>query len=246
MVFLSQEPRRSQRFGRIGARKHGTCVRTAARVLCLFLLAILPPLRAPNCLAAMSADQSDGTAISRADSAAEARPTAPTDAASRVAGAIDGSSAEEGNARPAVSASDSPLVVKDPPSGLLQGDHTRPVLSGRCMLFNDGLCRATRDKRVVGFAAVQTAALISDGVTTRQYLRRGYTEVDPIAKVFLGSKPTWARMAPLGAVQVVAGMWLAERMATSRHVWVRRFWWLPQVAGIAGNSAATAHNVALR
>jgi hypothetical protein len=52
-------------------------------------------------------------------------------------------------------------------------------------------------------------------------------------------------MAPLGAVQVVAGMWLAERMAKSQHVWLRRLWWLPQTIGIAGNIAASAHNVTL-
>jgi hypothetical protein len=93
---------------------------------------------------------------------------------------------------------------------------------------------------------MQTAALVSDGVSTRQFLRRGYVEIDPVARIFIGRKPTWARMAPLGAVQVVAGMWLAEQMASSRHDWVRRLWWLPQVIGIAGNAASSAHNVALR
>jgi hypothetical protein len=52
-------------------------------------------------------------------------------------------------------------------------------------------------------------------------------------------------MAPLGAVQVIAGMWLAERMSKSQHVWVRRLWWLPQTIGIAGNIAASAHNTTL-
>jgi len=84
--------------------------------------------------------------------------------------------------------------------------------------------------------------LVFDGVATRQFIRRGYSEVDPVTKIFIGSKPTWGRMAPLGAVQVVAGMWLAERMKTSQHIWVRRFWWLPQLMGIAGNAAATVHN----
>jgi hypothetical protein len=51
-------------------------------------------------------------------------------------------------------------------------------------------------------------------------------------------------MAALGAVQVFAGMWIAERMATKRHPWIRRFWWLPQIMGIAGNAAA--HNSTLR
>ena len=119
-------------------------------------------------------------------------------------------------------------------------------MPSRCIAFNESLCQALRNRRIVALGTMQTAALISDGITTRQFLRHGYTEVDPVARILIGSKPTWGRMAPLGAVQVVAGMWLAERMALSRHPWVRRFWWLPQMMGIAGNAAATAHNFTLR
>jgi hypothetical protein len=121
----------------------------------------------------------------------------------------------------------------------------RRMTSARCVLFNQTLCGAMKNKPVLGLATLQTAALISDGVTTRQYLDRGYVEVDPLTKILIGSKPTWARMAPLGMVQVLAGMWLAQQMADSQHVWVRRLRWLPQIAGIAANAAAAAHNAAL-
>jgi hypothetical protein len=144
--------------------------------------------------------------------------------------------------------SDFPYVVSAPPSGVL-GSYTtanHPALSTKCIIFSESLCRAAKNKPILALATIQTAALVSDGVTTRQFLNRGYVEVDPVARILIGRKPTWARMAPLGAVQVAAGMWLAERMAISRHVWVRRFWWLPQIMGIAGNAAATAHNIALR
>jgi hypothetical protein len=121
----------------------------------------------------------------------------------------------------------------------------RRMTSARCVLFNQTLCGAMKNKPVLALAMLQTAALISDGVTTRQYLDRGYVEVDPLTKILIGSKPTWARMAPLGMVQVFAGMWLAQQMAGSQHVWVRRLRWLPQIAGIAANTAAAAHNAAL-
>jgi hypothetical protein len=119
------------------------------------------------------------------------------------------------------------------------------VSSMKCMIFHETLCQALKNRPIVVLATLQTAMLVSDGVTTRQFLRRGYVEVDPITRILIGAKPTWARMAPLGAVQVVAGMWLAERMSMSRHQWVRRFCWLPQMIGIAGNAAATGHNFTL-
>lgn len=121
-----------------------------------------------------------------------------------------------------------------------------PAPRRKCILFIASLCGAVNNKSILSAATIQSAALIADGVTTRQYLQRGYVEVDPFARFFLGRRPTWARMAPLGSIQVIGGMWLAERMATSRNHWIRRFWWLPQIAGIAGNAAATANNVALR
>jgi hypothetical protein len=191
--------------------------------------------------------ETDGTAISRVNLATEARGTTTPDAAAPRVDASDDATAEESDKAPAVTANYSPSAVNHPPSGVLQSDNKaiRRVLSRQCIIFNETLCRALTDKRVIVLTAVQTGALVFDGVTTRQFLHRGYTEVDPVARVFLGSKPTWGRMAPLGAVQAAAGMWIAERMAMSRHPWVRRFWWLPQVLGTAGNAAATAHNIAL-
>jgi hypothetical protein len=189
----------------------------------------------------------DGVANTGASLAANAPGTIPPGTGSGASGAGDGAEANERDDAPAFTASRPPSAVNAPPSGILNSDQrtTVPALPARCVLLHDTLCRALKNRPVVILAAVQTTALISDGVTTRQYLQRGYTEVDPLTRILIGSKPTWGRMAPLGAVQVVAGMWLAERMASSRHVWVRRFWWLPQMLGTAGNAAATAHNVAL-
>ena len=104
-----------------------------------------------------------------------------------------------------------------------------------CILLSASLCRATHDKPVMTLALSQSTALLADGVTTRERVRLGYTKFDPVTKIFLGSRPTWARMAPLGVVQCLLETWLAERMRTSTHKWIRRFWWLPQSVGIGGN-----------
>jgi hypothetical protein len=212
-----------------------------------FLILALSVLFGPSkCLAATSGTaEGDGQTITGANLATEAPRATPPASASNPAAAADPSA---GIVTPAFTAGDSPHIAGALPSALLgsYAPANRPVLPRHCVFFNETLCQAMRNKPILALATAQTAALLSDGVTTRQYLNRGYVEVDPVARILLGSRPTWARMAPLGAVQVVAGMWLAERMASSRHTWVRRLWWLPQVMGIAGNAAATGHNISLR
>jgi hypothetical protein len=112
-----------------------------------------------------------------------------------------------------------------------------------CILLSASLCRATHDKPVMALALAQSAALVADGITTREQVRLGYTETDPLARAVLGSRPTWARMAPLGALQCLLETWLAERMRTSPHRWIRRLWWLPQSVGIAGNIGGVKTNL---
>jgi hypothetical protein len=104
-----------------------------------------------------------------------------------------------------------------------------------CILLSASLCRAVHDKSVLALALTQSAALVADGITTRNQVNLGFTERDPVTRAVLGSRPTWARMAPLGALQCLFETWLAERMHTSMHKWIRRLWWLPQSVGIAGS-----------
>ena len=211
-----------------------------------FCLTILLALTAPPCLANTSREGNE-LANTAAESPGPAPTTARPDSGPRSGAGGDASTAADTGA-PAFIASYSPYTVGALTNGFLDVNDKplRPVLSRRCVLFDESLCRAVNNKRVLSLATLQTVALISDGVTTRQYLSRGYVEMDPLTRVLLGRTPTWGRMAPIGTVQVIAGMWLAERMATSRHVWVRRLCWLPQMMGTAGNVAASVHNVALR
>lgn len=227
--------------GPLRASRHETSLR--GDTLFLASLLILFAFAAPACPATTSNNaESDSTANAGGNPARDASPSpaAGSEASADV-------SAPEGDGTPAFTASDSLGVINSPTGITFKSDRKNgdAGFAAKCLLIRGSFCRALRNKPVVLLATLQTAALISDGVTTRQFLSRGFVEIDPFARVFIGSKPTWARMAPLGAVQVVAGMWLAERMASSRHLWVRRFWWVPQIMGIAANTAATANNIAL-
>jgi hypothetical protein len=111
-----------------------------------------------------------------------------------------------------------------------------PTMLIECILLSASLCRAIHDKPVLALGMAQSAALVADGVTTTERVRQGYTETDSVTKLFLGSRPKWAGMAPLGAAQCLLETWLAERMRSSSHKWIRRFWWVPQSVGIGGNT----------
>lgn len=114
-----------------------------------------------------------------------------------------------------------------------------------CILLSWTLCRALRGKPVAAFAAVQTAALIGDGITTREAVKAGGYEADPVAKAFIGKYPTWGRMVPAGALQTILGMYLGEKMRESRHRWIRDIWWIPQTVGISGNATGIGFNINL-
>jgi hypothetical protein len=111
-----------------------------------------------------------------------------------------------------------------------------------CILLSVSLCRAVHDKPVVALGLSQSAVLVADGVTTRDRVGLGYTETDPVTRLFLGRRPTWGAMAPLGTLQSILEMWLAERMRTSRNKWMRRLWWVPQSVGITGNAWGVQQN----
>jgi hypothetical protein len=226
-------------------RAHYGALPRIGALLFPFLLSILLAFTASECLAAANND--DVVTGSSAKLAKTADATTATDPGPQGAGISDGSTVNASYDTSAFMEGQPPFAVNDPPKRALktQDKTGDPGLTGRCVLLERNLCGALKNRPIVLLGAIQTGALISDGVTTRQYLQRGYVEVDPLTRALLGRTPTWGRMAPLGAVQVVAGMWLAERMAKSQHVWVRRFWWLPQTIGIAGNIAASAHNVTL-
>ena len=243
-MFSNAQPPSRNRLHSIPAR-NGAFPRIDA-LLFPFLLSILLAFTASECLAAANND--DVVTGSSAKPAKTADATTAPDPGPQGAGISDGSTAKESYDGLAFTESQPPFAVNDPLRRSLKTQYKTgdPRLSGRCVLLERSLCGALKNRPIVILGAIQTGALISDGVTTRQYLQRGYVEVDPLTRAFLGRTPTWGRMAPLGAVQVVAGMWLAERMAKSQHVWVRRLWWLPQTIGIAGNIAASAHNVTLR
>ncbi|HVB35414.1 MAG TPA: hypothetical protein VNJ52_13730 [Patescibacteria group bacterium] len=83
-------------------------------------------------------------------------------------------------------------------------------------------------------------AAFFDARTTRDAMTH-YQELDPLLRPFAHS----AALYPVMQIAPAGLDWLAIRMATSRHRWLRRIWWLPQTAAAAGLLWSGVHNLRL-
>jgi hypothetical protein len=102
--------------------------------------------------------------------------------------------------------------------------------------------RETRGQRVAWYTLAVTGhgAAAFDAYSTRLALSGGYgTEGNPLLRPFAHSSALYA------ATQVSPAImdFLGKRMMVSEHRWVRRMWWLPQVAGSGVSVAAGVHNM---
>jgi hypothetical protein len=92
----------------------------------------------------------------------------------------------------------------------------------------------------LALGVAQHGAAFFDARTTRDAMAH-YRELDPLLRPFAHSAAIYPAMqiAPLGLD------WLARRLATSRHRWLRRLWWVPQAAATAGFLWSGMHNLGL-
>lgn len=100
--------------------------------------------------------------------------------------------------------------------------------------------RARTPKLWYALVAAGHGAATFDAWSTRRAIQSGRgRELDPFLRPFANTSALY------GAVQVGPAMldYLARRMMKSQKRWVRRLWWLPQVAGTAGFMWSGAHNL---
>ncbi len=99
-----------------------------------------------------------------------------------------------------------------------------------------------RQRRIwLALALAEHGAAFFDARTTRDAIGKGYRELNPMFAPFAHS----AAIYPAMQISHLGLDWLALRMATSRHSWLRHLWWLPQTAATAGSLWAGAHNLGL-
>jgi hypothetical protein len=92
------------------------------------------------------------------------------------------------------------------------------------------------------FMAVSHGAAAFDAWSTRRAISGGYgTEGDPLLRPFAHSNAIYAATQVSPAVMDYVG----RRMLTSTHPTLRRFWWVPQVAGAGLSFGSAVHNYSL-
>jgi hypothetical protein len=92
------------------------------------------------------------------------------------------------------------------------------------------------------FMAVGHSAAAFDAYTTRRAISGNYgTEGNPLLRPFSHSNAIYAATQVSPAVMDYVG----RRLMTSSHPTLRKFWWVPQVAGAGFSFGAGIHNYSL-
>lgn len=90
--------------------------------------------------------------------------------------------------------------------------------------------------------AVSSGAAVFDAWSTRRAVSGGYgNEANPLLKPFAHSNAMYVATQ----VSPLVMDFLGRKMMTSRHNWMRKLWWLPQVAGTNMSVSSGIHNVSL-
>lgn len=93
-----------------------------------------------------------------------------------------------------------------------------------------------------GLVAAGHAAAGFDAWSTRRAISGGYgQEANPFLKPFANSNAIYA------ATQVSPAFveFFGKRMMVSQNPWMRKFWWLPQAAGVSASLVAGRHNLGI-
>jgi hypothetical protein len=106
-----------------------------------------------------------------------------------------------------------------------------------------GTYETARQRKIwYGLVAASSGAAAFDAWTTRRAVSGNYgVEGDPLLRPFAHSNAIYAATQVSPAVMD----YLGHRMMTSNHQWMRKLWWVPQVAGTGFSLGAGIHNYRL-
>jgi hypothetical protein len=94
-----------------------------------------------------------------------------------------------------------------------------------------------------GLIIASSGAATFDALSTRYAIAtKGAVELNPLLRPFAGNASLFAAIQVGPALMDFAG----KKMMYSRHMWVRRMWWVPQSASFVSSIFCGAHNLSYR
>jgi hypothetical protein len=167
-------------------------------------------------------------------------PTPATSDSPALAGAVASESVKGSPARPSLP--DAPIAKSEPvvesTSSAVQPLSIAPLKSA----MERPVPTPRQQKLWYTFMAVGHSAAAFDAYSTRRAVSGNYgTESNPLLRPFAHSNAIYAATQVSPAVMDYVG----RRMMTSSHPTLRRFWWVPQVAGAGFSFSAGMHNYSL-
>jgi hypothetical protein len=117
----------------------------------------------------------------------------------------------------------------------------QPFLAVKPVLTRPG---ETPRQRMIwyGLAVAGHSGAAFDAWSTKRAVVGGYgQEANPFLRPYASSNAIYAATQVSPAVMDFLG----KRMMVSQHGWVRKIWWLPQVAGASMSFASGAHNIGM-
>jgi hypothetical protein len=168
-----------------------------------------------------------------------------SDAAKPVVAISDAPSASKAVAESSSKASPAPVELPDAP--IAKADPAEPVVqpfpsSAVKPAVERPVPTPRQQKLWYTFMAVSHGAAAFDAWSTKRAVTGNYgTETNPFLRPFAHSNAIYAATQVSPLVMDYVG----RRMMTSTHPTLRRFWWVPQVAGAGFSFGSGMHNYSL-
>jgi hypothetical protein len=116
------------------------------------------------------------------------------------------------------------------------------IKPGKLAFANDRYETAKQKKEWLALTIASSGAAVFDAWSTRRAISGGYgTESNPMLRPFSHSNAMYAATQVSPLVMDFVG----RKMMSSRHLMLRRLWWLPQSAGMTFSVMAGINNVTL-
>lgn len=139
----------------------------------------------------------------------------------------------------AVAASNSAAGVT--PAAVVPGNPSPAMKPGKLTLARDYETEKQR-KEWYALSLASSGAAVFDAWSTRRDVSNGWgTEANPMLRPFSHSNAIYAATQ----VSPLVLDFIGRKMMTSRHLMLRRLWWLPQSAGLTTSVMAGLNNVTL-